>query len=60
MSAPDARQEARPALSAVTCSACGAVAHLGRPCPDEVWEDDTVKIEPDDPLYPIPAQGGAR
>jgi hypothetical protein len=43
----------------VICSGCGSRAHLGRPCPPEVWEEDTVKIEPGDPLYPVPEKPDA-
>jgi hypothetical protein len=47
VSAPD--KEPTPGI---ICSGCGSRAHVGRPCPPEVWEEDTVKIEPGDPLYP--------
>jgi hypothetical protein len=48
VSAPD-----RDPTPEIVCSGCGSRAHLGRPCPPEVWEEDTVKIEPGDPLYPV-------
>jgi hypothetical protein len=45
------------ALRQIICSGCGGYAHPGKGCPPEAFEEeDTVKIEPGDPLYP--ALGG--
>lgn len=34
------------------CPTCGGAAHVGRVCPEEFFDEDTVRIEPGDPLYP--------